>query len=204
MGLQSRCLGLGCGCVVGALAGLHTPETSPRADGGDIRVEGHPILSGRRGEPPHFDDIKALLQSLLALSNVWARRRGPRRRPRHRSRSCQCFETVNLSGQDCDASRAVQGVVDCLTGCGLPTAPLPPGGRQRLVLPHRRVSATSSLDLSPRARDRHTDNSAVQRKLEELRRESYIVLWVTRSTMEVVTSPLGSLSLSSGHATCDM
>jgi len=69
-------------------------------------------------------------------------------------------------------------------GCGLPTAPLLPGGRQRLILPCRRVSATSLLDLSPRVRDRCADNSAVQRELEELRRESYIVLWVIRSTMK--------------------
>jgi len=86
-------------------------------------------------------------------------------------------------------------------GRGLSTAPLPPGGRQRLALPCRRVSATSSLDLSPRVRDRCTDNSAMQRKLEELRRESHIILWVTRPTMRTVTLSLGSLSLSFGHVT---
>jgi len=42
-----------------------------------------------------------------------------------------------VSGQGCNASRAAQGIVDCLMGCGLSTAPLLPGGRQRLVLPHR-------------------------------------------------------------------
>jgi len=109
-----------------------------------------------------------------------------------------------LSGQDCNASRAAQGIVGCLMGCGLSTAPLLPGGRQRLVLPCHRVSTTSSLDLSPRARDRCADNSAVRRELEELRRESYIILWVIRSTMKIVTLSLSSLSLSSGHATCDM
>jgi len=40
-----------------------------------------------------------------------------------------------------------------------------------------------SLDLSPRARDRHTGNSAVRQELGESRRESCIVSWVTRSTM---------------------
>jgi len=40
--------------------------------------------------------------------------------------------------------------------------------------------------------------------LGELRRESCIVLWVTRSTMKIVTLSLGSLSLSSGHATCNV
>jgi len=44
----------------------------------------------------------------------------------------------------------------------------------------------------------------MQRELEELRRESYIVLWVIRSTMKIVTLSLGSLSLSFGHATCNM
>jgi len=53
----------------------------------------------------------------------------------------------HVSDQDYNASHAAQGVVDCLAGCGLPTAPLPPRGRQRLALPCRRVSATSSLDL---------------------------------------------------------
>jgi len=85
----------------------------------------------------------------------------------------------HLPGQGCDASHAAQGVMDCLTGCRLSTAPLSPRGRQRLVLPCRRVSATSSLDLSPRARGRHTDNSAVRRELGESRRESHIALWVT-------------------------
>jgi len=89
-------------------------------------------------------------------------------------------------------------------GCGLSTAPLLPGGRQRLVLPCRRVSATSSLDLSPRVRDRCADNLAMQRKLGELRRESYIILWVIRSTMKIVTLSLSSLSLSFGCATCNM
>jgi len=28
------------------------------------------------------------------------------------------------------ATHAAQGVMDCLVGCGLPTAPLSPGGRQ--------------------------------------------------------------------------
>jgi len=41
----------------------------------------------------------------------------------------------------------------------------------------------SPLDLSPRARGRCADNSAVQRELGESRRESHIVLWVTRSMM---------------------
>jgi len=94
--------------------------------------------------------------------------------------------------------------MDCLMGCGLSTAPLLPGGRQRLILPYRRVSATSSLDLSPRVRDRYMDNLAMQRKLEELRRESYIILWVIRSTMKIVTLSLSSLSLSFGCATCNM
>jgi len=89
-------------------------------------------------------------------------------------------------------------------GRGLPTAPPLPGGRQRLVLPCRRVSATSSLDLSPRVRGRCADNLAVRRRLGELRRESCVVLWVTRSTTKVVALSLGSLSLSSGHATCDV
>jgi len=128
--------------------------------------------------------------------------------PKRPSGGGQCRNSPHLqsrvSGQDHNASRAAQGIMDCLMGCGLPTAPLPPGGRQRLILPHHRVSATSSLDLSPRVRDHCTDNSAVQRKLEELRRESYIALWVTRSTMKIVALSLGSLSLSSGHTTCDM
>jgi len=83
-------------------------------------------------------------------------------------------------------------------------APFFLGGRQRQILPCHRVSATSSLDLSPRVRDRCTDNSAMQRKLEESRREPHIVLWVIRSTMKIVTSPLSSLSLLSGCATCSM
>jgi len=98
-------------------------------------------------------------------------------------RVAQCWacdlRREDLSGQGCDASRAAQGVMDCLMGCGLPTAPLLPGGRQRLALPCRRVSATSSLDLSPRARGRHTDNSAAQRELGELKEESCVALWVT-------------------------
>jgi len=44
----------------------------------------------------------------------------------------------------------------------------------------------------------------MQRKLEELRRESYIILWVIRSTMKIITLSLSSLSLSFGYATCDM
>jgi len=44
----------------------------------------------------------------------------------------------------------------------------------------------------------------VQRKLEELRRESYIILWVIRSTMKIVTLFLSSLSLSFGYATCNV
>jgi len=44
----------------------------------------------------------------------------------------------------------------------------------------------------------------MQRKLEELRRESYIILWVIRSTMKIVTLSLSSLSLSFGYATCNM
>jgi len=75
-------------------------------------------------------------------------------------------------------------------GRGLSTAPLLPGGRQRLILPCRRVSATSLLDLSPRARGRHTDNSAVQREPGESRGELHIVLWVIRSTMKVITLSL--------------
>jgi len=46
-----------------------------------------------------------------------------------------------LSDQDYNASHAAQGIMDCLTGCGLPTASLSPRGRQRLILPYRRVSA---------------------------------------------------------------
>jgi len=76
----------------------------------------------------------------------------------------------------------------------------------------RRETATSPPALSSqrnvftqsRVRGRCADNSAMQRELKELRRESYITLWVIRSTMKTVTLSLGSLSLSSGHATCDV
>jgi len=45
---------------------------------------------------------------------------------------------------------------------------------------------------------------AMERKLEELRRESYIILWVIQSMMKIVTLSLSSLSLSFGYATCNM
>jgi len=44
----------------------------------------------------------------------------------------------------------------------------------------------------------------MQRKLEELRRESYTILWVIRSTMKIVTLFLSSLSLSFGYTTCNV
>jgi len=37
---------------------------------------------------------------------------------------------LHLSDQDYDTSRAAQGIMGCLMGCGLSTAPLLPGGRQ--------------------------------------------------------------------------
>jgi len=129
---------------------------------------------------------------------------GPKARLLHSRVLAMSRHSGAVSGQGCDASRAAQGIVGCLVGRGLPTAPLSPRGRQRLILPYRRVSATSLLDLSPRVRGRCTDNLAVQRKLGELRRESHIALWVTRSTMKIITLSLSSLSLSFGYATCDM
>jgi len=44
----------------------------------------------------------------------------------------------------------------------------------------------------------------MQRKLEELRGESCIVLRATQSTMKIIALSLSSLSLSFGYATCNV
>jgi len=95
----------------------------------------------------------------------------------------------------CAGSRGLSGGARTLDRA---TAPK----RETATSPPVSSIATSLLDLSPRVRGCHTDNSAVQRELGESRRKSHITLRVTRSTMKIITLSLSSLSLSFGYATC--
>jgi len=66
------------------------------------------------------------LSRQVTASRRWSLRRCARHRVRDLTCFCQFFETVNLSGQGHNASRAAQGIVDCPVGSRAPdraTAP---------------------------------------------------------------------------------